>query len=119
MPDFYDSMAATASRLLAEFGQSVTFTHPVTSSFDPVTGIETPGTPVSIPGYGAAFDYMHTEIDGTIIQKGDIRFLFESTTVAPVIGDTVTIDSVVYRVMDSKPTKPAGTTVLQELQLRK
>ena len=118
MPDFYDSMAATASRLLAEFGQSVTFTHPVTDIFDPVTGIETPGTPVSIPGYGAAFDYMHSEIDGTLIQRGDIRFLFESTTTAPVIGDTVTIDSVVYRVMDSKPTKPAGSTVLQELQLR-
>lgn len=119
MSDFYSNLAATASRLLKDKGQSVTFVHPVVGSFDPATGVETPGTPVNISGYGAAFDYMHSEIDGTIIQRGDIRFLFESTTTAPVIGDTVTIDTVVYRVMDSKPTKPAGTTVLQELQLRK
>ena len=112
-------MAATASRLLKDKGASVTFTRTVTGSFDPVTGVETPGTPVTIKGSGAAFDYKHTEIDGTIIQRGDIRFLFEPTTIEVAIGDTVPVDSVTYRAMDANPLKPAGTTVLQVIQLRK
>lgn len=119
MSDFYTNLAATASRLLTDKGQSVTFVHPVDGSFDPATGITTPGVPTNITGYGAAFDYKNTEIDGTIIQRGDIRFLFESTATIPVIGDTITLDTVEYRVMDVKPTQPAGTNVLTEAQLRK
>jgi len=114
---FYTDLAAVALRLLTDKGQQVTFSRETTSSFDPGTGINTTTTS-TITGYGAAFDYNKSEIDGTIVVKGDIRFLFEAGS-APQQDDTVTIDSIGYRVMDVKKTSPAGTDVLYECQLRK
>jgi len=118
VPSFYSNLAAVATRLLTDKGQSLTFTRQVTNFFNPATGKdETYET--TIAGNGAAFDYHRTEVDGTRIQKGDIRLLFEATTSAPAIGDTTVVDGAAYRVMDVTPTSPGGTVVLYEIQLRK
>ena len=114
---FYSDLAAVATRLLTDKGQQVTFSRETSTGFNPTTGINTTTTS-TITGYGAAFDYNSSEIDGTIIVKGDIRFLFEAGS-APQQDDTVTIDSIGYRVMDVKKTAPGGTDVLYEVQLRK
>ena len=114
---FYSDLAAMAARRITDRGQQVTFSRETTSSFDPETGINTTTTS-TITGYGTSFDYNGSEIDGTIIVKGDIRFLFEAGS-APQQDDTVTIDSIGYRVMDVKKTAPGGTDVLYECQLRK
>jgi len=117
MTTFYSDLAAVATMLLTDKGQQVTFSRETTSSFDPGTGINTTTTS-TITGYGASFDYNSSEIDGTIIVKGDIRFLFEAGN-APKQDDTVPIDSINYRVMSVKKTAPGGTDVLYECQLRK
>lgn len=119
MADFYENLAVIAARLLADKGQTVTFSRDNVSSFDPVLGQETLGTPVTYSGDGASFGYNKSEVDGTIIQAGDIRFILEAVTTEPLPGDSVTIDSVVYRVMDVRKSAPAGTVTHYELQLRK
>ena len=114
---FYTDLAAVALRLLTDKGQQVTFSRETSTGFDPETGINTTTTS-TITGYGAAFDYNSSEIDGTIIVKGDIRFLFEAGS-APQQDDTAPVDSIIYRVMAVKKISPAGTDVLYEVQLRK
>ena len=114
---FYSDLADVAFRLLKDKGQNVTLSREVSSGFDPVAGINT-SSPATYTAYGAAFSYNKSEIDGTIIQKGDIRFVMEATT-EPQSDDTTIIDSIIYRVMSVKPTNPAGTAVIYEAQLRR
>jgi len=114
----YTSLKSVASGLLQDKGQLVTFSREVSSGFDPILGANTTST-TTFTGYGAAFDYNKTEIDSEIVKRGDIRFVMEAIDTEPVPGDTATIDSKVYRVMNVKPTSPAGTVVIYEAQLRK
>ena len=115
---FYGNMAATALRLLTSFGQAVVFTRPTGDTFDPPTGSYSGGTTTTITGVGSAFDYEKGEIDGTIVQKGDIRLIFEASTVAPAQNDNCAIDSINYRVMSVEPLSPGGTNVIFTVQLR-
>ena len=115
---FYSNLKNVASRLLIDKGQDVTFTQETTTGIDPAAGTKTKTTS-TFTGYGAAFDYKRMEIDGELIQKGDIRFLMEATTTIPVPGNTTVIDSIIYRVMSVKLTSPAGIAVIYEVQLRK
>ena len=115
---FYSDLKLTAARLLTDKGQQVTFSREVETAFNPTTGVVTAST-TTYTGYGAAFDYSQREIDGVIVQAGDIRFLMEATTTEPKNGDTTTIDSSNYRIMNVNPTSPAGVVVMYEVQLRR
>lgn len=118
MSEFYTNLKATAKRLLIDKGQQITLSREVSSGFNPVTG-ENTSSVTAFTGYGAAFNYNKTEIDGTVIEAGDIRFILEATDTAPESGDETTIDSLIYRVMGVKVTSPSGVPVIYELQLRK
>ena len=119
MSSFYSDLANVATRLLTDKGQQVTVTRPVTSSHNPATGVVTSGTSTTFTGFGAAFNYNKSEVDGTLVQHGDIRFMIDASGGLPEINDLVTIDSDSYRVMSVINTSPAGTSVKYELQLRK
>lgn len=119
MGKFYTGLASTASKLLADKGQSITFTRKTLASFDPVLGQETLGTATTYTGNGAVFNYKKAELKDGLIESGDIKLLLEATTTAPLIDDTCVIDSDTYRVMDVMTTSPAGTVVIYTLQLRK
>jgi len=111
-------LKSIASSLLADNGQSLTFSRETSSGFDPATGINTTTTS-TYTGYGAGFGYAAREIDGSVIKKGDIRLILEATDTAPLNGDTVVYDSETYRVMDIEKVKPATIAVLYKLQLRR
>lgn len=115
---FYANLAAVATKLLQSKGQLVTVSRTTGATLDPAAGEYTGGTTTQFTGYGAAFDYAKSEIDGELIQAGDVRFLFEATDTAPLVGDNLLLDSVNYRVMSIIKTSPGGTVVLYELQLR-
>lgn len=116
---FYTGLASTASRLLTDKGQSVTFSRQTGGTFDPVLGAESGASTTTFSGYAAALSYNNAEIDGTVVKKGDVRLVIESTTATPETGDQCTVDSVVYRVMMVEPVSPGGTTVINKVQLRK
>ena len=115
---FYSDLAATALRLITTYGQTVVFTRGSGQTYDPATGTYSGGTTTTITGKGAAFDYSNGEIDGTIVMRGDLRVLFEASSVAPMQNDNCAIDSVNYRVMNVSPLSPGGTVVIYDIQLR-
>ena len=118
MADFYAGLADTAARLLADKGQIISFSRQTGGTFDPVLGAESGASATAFTGNGAAFNYMNAEIDGTVVRRGDVRLIVESTDTVPEQGDTCTVDSAVYRVMMVEPIAPAGITVINKVQLR-
>lgn len=116
---FYSGLAATAAKLLAEKGQTISFSRQTGGSFDPALGAESGASTTTFTGNGAAFGYNNAEIDGTVVQRGDVRLIVESTATVPEQDDECTVDSVVYRVMAVEPISPAGITVINKVQLRK
>jgi len=116
---FYGNLAAVATRLLDTYGQTVTFSRQTGGTFDPVLGAYSGQSATAYSGSGAAFDYNKSEIDGEIVQRGDIRLMLEAVDTRPIIGDTCTVNGAAYRVMTVMESSPAGTTTHYELQLRK
>lgn len=115
---FYNNLKTTASTLLKDKGQLVVFSREVQSAFNPTTGVITSST-TTFSGYGAAFNYSRNEINNTIIENGDIKLTVEAMSTAPIIGDSVTIDAIAYRVMNVQPLSPSGIVVKYDLQLRR
>ena len=115
---FYSGLAVVARRLLTTKGQTLTFSRETSTSFDHILGENTTSAS-TYTGVGAAFDYNSREIDGEVVQRGDIRLILEATTTPPIIDDATTIDGDVYRIMAVRPISPAGTVVIYEVQLRK
>ena len=123
---FYTRLQATANRLLRGKGQSLTLTRITAGTYDPATGGMTGATTSTQSAYGAIFDYGAKQIDGTLIKAGDKQLLLSpfktdgTALTAPVLGDTVTVGSIVYTLVEPlKEINPAGTVVMYEVNLRK
>ncbi len=111
----YTDLQATAISLLADYGQSITFTRSGKSAFVPGTGVTKTDTTYSASVI--AENYSAAEIDGSAIEAGDMRLMTYSST-APAIDDTATVNGTKYRVMRVSPISPGDTVVAYELQLR-
>ena len=111
--------AATASRLLTRYGETVTIETPETGGFNPITGEPSHGEPgTTYTGKGYPGRYQKSEVNGTTIQSGDIRLVLELIAQRPQVGWTVTVDSGTYRIMDVNPIRKAGADVIYICQLR-
>jgi hypothetical protein len=123
---FYARLQNTAQKLLKGKGQSVTLTKVTAGTYDPATGGFTGAGTSTQTAYGAVFDYGAKQIDGTLIKAGDKQLLLSAVKTdgtaltAPVLGDTVSIGSVTYTLVEPlKEINPAGTIVMYEVNLRK
>jgi len=115
---FYRGLAATASRVLTDKGQSATWAHDNDDGiFDPATGITTGGTNTAYTAKGVLLDFDTSRLDGTAVLRTDKRFIMAVASI-PEVSDVVTVNSVAYQVVAIRETNPAGTAVLYELQLR-
>lgn len=119
MAEFYAGLVTVAARMLDSKGQSVSFSREVGGTFDPVLGSQSGATTTAWTAKAVALSYRNAEIDGTLVQSGDVRLVAEYTTTEPQPNDICTVDSVVYRVIKNEPLSPAGTTVINTVQLRK
>lgn len=114
----YLPQQATADRLIAKFGA------PCTLSTQAQTGYDGLGQPINIPatsinGTGVKLNYKKAEIDGSVVQVGDAKFLL-STRSVPLIDMRVTLAGEVWRVISVSPLAPDSTDVVfYALQLRK
>jgi hypothetical protein len=122
---FYTRLQNTAQKLLKGKGQSITLTKVTAGTYNPATGAMTGTTTSTQTAYGAIFDYGAKQIDGTLIKAGDKQLLLSAfktdgtALTAPVLGDTVTISSIVYTLVEPlKTISPAGTVVLYDVNLR-
>jgi hypothetical protein len=115
---FYANLAATALRLLTKYGQTVVCTRTDGATYVPATQSYTGGSTTTITGKGAVFPFNKSEINGELIQTGDLIVFFEASSTAPAVDDKCTVDSVDYRVMSVEPLNPGGTVVMYTLHLR-
>lgn len=106
----------TVRNLLTKFGFAVTFTRKSLAAYTP--GANPVNTTSEITGYGVLDAFQRSEIDGEVVQQGDSRLYFEGES-EPVIGDTLTIGSQVWRVEAVQPIQPGGVAVMWELRIRK
>ncbi len=111
--------AATASRLLTRYGETVTVNAPDTGGYNPITGEPGDSEPgATYTGKGYPGRYQKSEINGTTIQSGDVRLILELLSQRPQVGWTVTVDADTYRIMDVNPIRKTGADVLYICQLR-
>lgn len=113
------NISATASNMLAEYGEAVTVTFPDYGGTDPITGaVATGGADVVLIGKAYPSQYHKSDVDGQVIQAGDIRLILELLPQRPVVGCLVLVDGTTYRVMNSQIVRLAGSDVLYICQIR-
>lgn len=118
----YARAQATALRLLTNFGADATLTKRVQGAYDPSTGTSTvTETPYTVKAVILNYTRLETgkmNDTGTLVEANDRKMFIQSLTVAPQPDDTIAFDGVTYRIVNIKTLDPAGTTVLQECQVR-
>jgi hypothetical protein len=119
----YAKTAQTAKRLIEQFGMTVTLRVAQEGTYNPATGQVGYGylgeDPAEYAVTAFKLDYAQRDIDGTLIQQGDMRLYMDPTIpVTPKTGDTVLMGDEEYKVLASKPVDPAGVVVLHEAQIR-
>lgn len=129
MSAFYDRMAATALRLIAQYGQAATLTYTPEADpddYDPVTGTGPVAVPVSQAGQLILLDYTAAEsgvinASGSLVQQGDKKIMLAAKGLAwpPTLTTTIMADGLTWTIVNVKSTNPAGTPLVYELHGRR
>ncbi len=102
---------------LSEVGTPATLIQPGASTgpeYDP-----TPGTPVETTGTAVISKFRRSEIDGTLIQTGDLKILLTAQGMPkPSTVDRLRIDGVEYAIVNVESVQPGAVPVLYTLQVR-
>ena len=115
----YSDLQATATRLLTDNGQAVTFIYQSGEVINPATGVvTTQPTPVNVTGFAVVSNYKNSEINQESILASDIKLLTTNLGTEPKTNWVVTVDSKTWRVMQVTPSNPAGTNLMYTCQLR-
>ena len=110
----------SALEMLQESGEQAVFSYQTDPVFDDDTGdLISGGTSGTQIAYGYPESYSNSEIDGTNIQRGDIKLICSAGALRPVVGWLCLLDSVSYRVMNCEPIRESGVDVIYYVQLRK
>lgn len=111
---------ATADKLIGKFGKQVTLTRVTEGSYNPATGEMSAGSTTTQTVAALIKDFNGIEILSGGIEKGDRKVSIAALNATePQIGDTMTIDSLVYSVLAVKTTWSGEKAAVYELQVRK
>jgi hypothetical protein len=113
----YSSVAATASRLVANFGKEVIFKREPGKEIDPVTGVTTSGTPQTYRPKGIFQRIRQDLIDGTRIKAGDKVIVVADFT--PELSDKVEISGNQWSIMEIIRAEPGDTVIVSFVRIRK
>ena len=124
MVDFYERMADTAFRLIADKGTDCTITSAeISGGFDPETGMPLDDIPATIQqGKCVVLNYKDSLYNApeSLIQVGDKKLLLSAKGITiDSLNGTVSALGDTYRVMSVKDVNPAGTTLVYEIHGRK
>lgn len=119
----YTKLAATAKKLLTNFGQSVTLVIPADGAYDPDTGTGTRGE-ARESRMAALLDFERINFgmtlqDGSRILANDRRCIMDANGTAPTTHHFVEVAGERFPIKDVKILNPAGTPVLYDLLIRK
>lgn len=131
MTAYDDRAQATAARMLAPKasggkGQQVTLDLVDQGAYDPTTGATGTGSITRQTGSGIEEHFRSSQIDGSLIMVGDVRFMLSPLTTDGDLITTAVVDALVeypdgrkWRVKGAEPFAPAGTLVYTILHLRR
>ena len=116
----YSGLQATAKRLLGNYGrvQKIALNVVASGPIDFATG-EATQTTTTYQFDAVTVGYRNNEIDGTRVLAGDVLVIAEAGHVLAAVGNTVTIDGVVWRIIATAPVNPGGVLLVQKWQVRK
>lgn len=115
---FYNSMAATASKLITKFGAQGTIKRTTGGSIDPVTGDTTAGTTVTYTPNTIVQKYADELIDDTRILSSD-RLIILDNTIEPLTTDKITIRGEDWTIVSVSESRPAGIPLVYFVQARR
>lgn len=115
----YAKSKATARKLLAKFGQSMTLTQIVHGTYDETTGTAT-DTTLDTTDTGVILPYSDgvSSMPDSLVLRGDQQILIQMAVV-PKPTDKISANGTVYTIINVSALEPAGTNVLYTLQVRK
>lgn len=112
----YTPLASTATKLITDFGQSVSFTRNGNVTYDPTQGVSSSSQTTYSANIVLFAQIKNEEVDKSLAFKDFPAVAYSATP--PKIGDTATINSESYRVIEITPIQPAETVIYYELRLR-
>lgn len=123
MTDFYERMADTALRLIADKGTDCTITSAeISGGFDPVTGLPLDDLPSVVQqGKCVVLNYKDSLYNApeSLIQVGDKKLLLSAKGLTiDSLNGTIEALNEVYRVMSVKDLNPAGISIVYEVHGR-
>ena len=111
---------ATSDKLIGKFGKQVTLTRVTEGTYDPATGDVSDGSNTTQTVAALIKDFNGIELLSGVIQQGDRNVSVAALNATePQIGDTMTIDSLVYNVLAVKSIWSGEKTAVYQLQVRK
>ena len=109
----------SAIESLQESGELAVFSYATTPVYDADSGdLISGGTSGTQTAYGYPESYTNAEIDGSNIQRGDIKLICSAGALRPVVGWSCLLDSKTYRVMNCNAFRKSGVDVIYYVQLR-
>lgn len=121
MSAFYDRILATANRLIENYGQMGAIRVPSTTTSGPSYNPTRSG-PVDRPARFVITDWNAKDIDGTRIKAADKKALVAPGSLPsdPTTSDTlVEANGATWKIVAVETLRPAETTLLFTLQLRR
>jgi len=117
-------MRSASTRLIRDMGKAATLRVPGADTFDPVTGASTPGTPTDYAVHVVEQRYEQSEIDGTLVQANDRRFIVSAIAdsgvalVAPSSAHALIVGSVELAIVAVLPEQPGAVALNYTVQCR-
>lgn len=117
----YGRVMAVSLKMIGRFGQSISITRFVEGDYNPSTSTA-PVTETTQTGLRGLFDnYKTKDIDGTLVQRGDVKMLVAALGVSePKKNDFVTDkNGTVWTIEFVDTINPNGNPILYTFQLRR
>lgn len=113
MSDIYSKLKSTGSRMIQKYGRQIQLIKITKSEADynPVL------SELAVPVYALCSDYNVGEIDGTLIQVDDKKYLL-AADIAPSVNDMIQDGDRRLSIIRIKEEKPGNSTVYYEVQAR-
>lgn len=119
----YNALASRASRLVKRYNQRGTNIKAIlkrNGAIDPLTGDFDAGATTEFTINAVSINWNENQIDGQMIQHGDIKLIIDNVTQQVQVGDYVVMDGEQYTV--TQPIiihNPGGVFLLQECNIRR
>lgn len=113
-------LISSCQDIFTEFGEVATFTRTNNGTYDPSTGGVDMSTNIPYTGMIVPKNYKDYEVDGTIVQHGDIRVMLSviSGGYIPSPDDEVSFGSFTGKIINVERQRFQGADIYYYVQLR-